>query len=291
MRALILMLVPACALYGPSEDPPWYPDAWTIVPDAWRPQPDAGWDGTAPCDVPAPCPPASPGRVSLCGRLIDLETDQPLVGSPASAVWIEFFDALDYAGNPDGAQPLDPDYYFRDACGRFIARDVPRPSLGYLAITTDDAGSGAYRRTALAKPLASGQVRSDLRLLAFRSTTDDAWTTQAGLGAQTFADRGAVFALFTHAEAPVEGVSINRNGSVDGANDFYFSDEDPRTRTTVAPSLGATGPNGAALLLGSSLVEHSGTGGTPPDCNWSSELATAVPSVLWIVDLPTECFL
>lgn len=302
MRMVILVglaVIPGCTLYAGSDGDdgvdaalvPWDFDA-QISYDAGPPVHD--------CAIARPCPSASPGRVSVCGHLVDVETDEQLRAEfPAYAVCgsgseatdgacqlaITFYDALDFAGNPTGATPLGVSEFLLDDCGRFIAHDVQRPSLGFLGIAVDDA-SGApddHRLTGVAFPVSSGQVLANTKVYGLATTTDAAWTAQAGLGGSTFNDRGAVLTLFTDSTGgPVSGVQVRSNGSVRPADDYYFGDATPRTRTTVDADLTATGPNGASLLLNSALVEHSGTGGEPSGCSWSSSLAASIAGVVFV---------
>lgn len=294
-----LALLPGCILYE-APDRAERADA-ALVPwdfDA-RVEVDAGVTEMA-CGPDLACPTASPGRVSVCGRLFDVETGVGI--EAASPRWqacgsgeeatdgpcqldIRFYDALDFAGNPNGATPLTYQTLLRDDCGRFVAHNVQRPSLGFLGIGVDD-GAGQpddHRLTGVAFAVSSGQVRSREPVFALQRATDTAWSAQAGLGASTFVDRGAILTLFTDDEGtPVPGVRVTSNGSVRAADDFYYSDLDPKTRATVDPSRTTTGPNGASLMLNSSLVEHSGAGGEPAGCSWSSGLAASIPGVLFV---------
>jgi hypothetical protein len=302
MRMAILVglaAAPACTLYGGGSGDDGVDAA--IVPWDFDAQPVTDAAGVInDCAVPRPCPAASPGRVSVCGQLVDVATDQQLTAAMpwfgvcgsgmeatdgACELAITFYDALDFAGNPTGATPLGVSELILDDCGRFTARDIQRPSLGFLGIGIDDA-SGApddHRLTGVAFPVSSGQVIPRTRAYALTNGTDDAWAAQAGLGASTFVDRGAVLTMFVDADGnAVSGVGVTSNGSQRPGDDYYFSDVDPRTRTTVAPALTSTGPNGCSLMLNSALVEHSGTGGEPTGCSWSSSLAASIAGVLFV---------
>ncbi len=298
----LLLLAPACGDAGATfADARTGPDA--TVPDALVPDaeaPDAAPPDTMPdsCDVALPCPAASANRVSVCGRLADLVTGQlivsatptPLVcgteGAPTDgpcALAIGFYDALDFAANPTGAVPLPVEELVIDGCGRFQADSIQRPQLGFLAVTTDDA-SGAddlHRLTGSALPVTSGQVIRGLHPLVVTRAADTAWSEQAGLGKATFIDRGVIFARFLHGAAPVAGVRMTSNSELRPTDTFYFGDTDATQRTTVAPGQTATGANGAALMVGSSLVEHSAIGGVPSGCEWPSQLAVSIPGALF----------
>ncbi len=292
-----LALLPACSLYQAENDDhvdaarvPWDFDA-QVVADAGPPE--------MACAPDLPCPSAAPGRVTVCGRLLDVETDLGI--ESANPRWaecgtakaatdgpcqleIQFYDALDFAGNPTGATPLQYANLYRDDCGRFVAENVQRPSLGFLGIGVDDASGepDTHRLTGVAFPVTSGQIRTREMVYSLRTETDVAWSAQAGLGASSFVDRGVILTLFVDGDgAPVAGAKVVSNGSVRAADDYYFSDTNPRLRSTVDPSLTAAGLNGAGLMLNSPLVEHSGMGGEPTGCHWSSALAASIPGVLF----------
>lgn len=264
-----------------------------------------GTGGSTSCNSSLPCPAAGSNRVTVCGRLFDIETDDRIESaaptfedcdpaSPASEgpcqLKITFYDALDFAGNPTGAAPLTPQNFRLDDCGRFVAENIPRPSLGFLGVAVDDQ-SGApddHRLTGVAFPVTSGQVRNNQQTYVVRRTTDVAWSTDADVtgnqglsGSNTFVDKGVFLSMFRHGNNPVAGVTVTSNGSVRSADDFYFTDTDATTRVDTNPN-GPTGVNGAALLLNSSLVEHSGQGAEPAGCVWPSDLAASIPGVLFV---------
>lgn len=264
------------------------------VPDAAPP------DGAPPasCDVPLPCPAPDAGKVSVCGQLHDAETSAPIqaasptflaCGTDGAAtdgpctLAVQVYDALDFASNPTGAVPLPAAEVVVDDCGRFRARDVTRPALGFVGLAVDDAAGADddHVLSGTARPAASGAVLSGLRMLVVRATTDAAWSTQAGLIGDSFAERGVVLATFVDGDAPVAGVALTRNGGVVEADTSYFSDTAPATRTTVDPGQTATGANGSALMLGSPLVEHSGEGAERGGCLWSTGLAASIPGVVF----------
>jgi len=74
---------------------------------------------------------------------------------------------------------------------------------------------------------------------------------------------------------------VTRGGtSVPTADDFSFADNSTTMRTmpVASDSPQVTGKNGSMLLLNSTLVDHSGTGGTglPGNCRWASALGASV---------------
>lgn len=256
---------------------------------------------------PIPCPVPSGGKLSVCGRLHDIETSQPIVGantgaacdpdvpeaSGPCALELQFYDALQFAGDPTGATPLPYDRLRVNDCGYFAAENIPAPALGFLGIGVDDAGSAdSYALSGVAIASVAGAREPDLTLYATRRTTDEMWTTSAEnpYGASTFSEHGVYVAIFLDENGPVEGVVVTQNGSPQPASDYYFSDTDPLMRSTVDTSLTSTGPNGTALLGDSQLVNHSGTGGgIPANCQWPSNLADAIPGVVFIQERHLVC--
>ncbi len=259
-----------------------------------------GVGGVNDCSMPLPCPGAASNKVTVCGRLRDVQTDavieeaaptfldcDPAAPSDTGPCQIEisFYDALDFAGNPTGAAKLKPQNFHMDDCGRYVAENINRPSLGFLGIATEDA-SGApddHRLTGVAFPVTSGQVRNNQQTYVVTRATDVAWSTDPDVGfpsTNTFIDKGVFMSIFRHGNTPVAGVTVTSNGSPRANDDYYFTDTDPVTRLDTTPT-GPTGVNGAALLLNSSLVEHSGQGGEPSGCVWPSDLAASIPGVLF----------
>lgn len=285
-----LATLPGCVFYVDDGDdqPPSVDAGWWPSPDAWPQRPDADI-GDGPCDLNLTCPAASPNRVSVCGRILDVETSQPVEG-PA-VVDITPYDALEFAGNPNGATPLAYEDKLVDACGRFRLHNINRPSLGFLGLAVDDPSGGTadtYAMGAVAFAVGSGENRNRERVFAIRHATDAQWTSQAGLIGQSFVTRGALLAIFLDEEGePVAGVTVTEAGATEPQNDYYFAGANPWTRTTVNPSLTATGANGSALKIDSALVEHSGEG----NCvgTWDSALAASIPDVLFVTI--RHCFL
>jgi len=256
--------------------------------------------GGGTCDSELTCPQADASKVSVCGRLYDVETDEQLrAAAPNVAdclsggaadgpceMKITFYDALEFAGNPSGATPIVPQDFLLDDCGRFRAHNLQRPSLGFLGIGVDDddGSPDVHRLTGVAFPVVSAETRNRQKTYVVREATNQAWSDDAGLGT-SFVDQGAFMTVFHGAgDVPVEGVQITEMGSVEAGNDYYFSDTDPNTRSTIDLTKNSTGVNGAGIKLNSALVEHSGTGG---GCTWESALAASIPTVLFFS--PREC--
>jgi hypothetical protein len=190
------------------------------------------------------------------------------------------YDALMFAGNPTGTQPLQPERLTVNTCGRFIAENLPAPPLGFLAIAVDDhhevAPPDEYVLSAVALPTIAGLREDDLMLYAVRRSTDDLWTLTAGspFGASTFVYRGALLPIFRHRGAPAAGV--------DARADYYFSDLDPYERTTIDSAQESTGPNGSALVVDSGLASQPDIP-APEGCWWRDQpLADTIPGVYFV---------
>lgn len=256
-----------------------------------------GTGGPTSCATNLPCPTAAMGKVTVCGRFYDLENDtQITAGTPAflkcsedghapdgpCQLDIKFYDALDFAGNPSGAVPLANEGIEIDDCGRYVARNISRPQLGFLGIGVDDAAGEAdnHKLSGVAFPVSSGQVRTGQKTYVVRNAVDTDWSADVSLS-PTFAARGVFVSIFQYGNNPVSGVTVTDSNGARPNDDYYFSDTAPLSRTTVIED-GPTGANGTALLLNSSLVEHSGTGGEPDGCQWPSDLAASIPGVYFI---------
>jgi hypothetical protein len=263
--------------------------------------------GGGGCDTDLTCPQAAANKVSVCGRLYDVETDEQIRGTDAMGATcgsgsevlegpcefeITFYDALEFAGDPGGATPIVPQDFRIDDCGRYLAHNLNRPQLGFLGIGVDDCpGASEFgcagaapddnALTGVAFPVSSAQVRNRQKTYVVRNTTDMQWSTDASLS-PGFAERGAFMTVFTIAGVPEAGVQITEGGTVEAANDYYFDDASTATRSSIDPGLSASGMNGAGIKINSALVEHSGTGGAlPSGCTWDSALAAAIPGVVF----------
>jgi hypothetical protein len=255
-----------------------------------------GVGGPGGCQANLPCPTAASGKVTVCGRLFDVETDEPLeAASPTfmpcdnggaddgpCELSVTFYDALDFAGNPTGAVPIVPTEFTLDDCGRYVAKDMTRPQLGFLGIGVDDGTGGDYRLSGVAIPVSAGLTRNNMKTYVARESTNLLWSNADGVNlSPSFVDRGVFVSIFQYDGDPVAGVTVTDSNGARPNDDYYFSDTDPFTRTMVVPG-GPTGANGTALLLNSSLVEHSGAGAEPDGCVWPSDLAASIPGVMFI---------
>ncbi len=275
------------------------------------PQPDGtilcvGTGGVMGCDMG--CPAADTGKVTVCGYLSDVETDadisdgpnggaqcdpgNPTASGPCS-ITLSFYDALAFAQNPTTTAPLTPELLTINDCGHFVAKNIPAPATGYLAVGVDDidnANNDNYTLAGVAIPATSALQRKGLQTYAVRNSTDDKWSMSAGV-AQNFSALGAYVPIFKHREVPVSGVTVTANGSpVPANNQYFFTDTDPASRTMVVPSStqSSTGANGTAIVINTPLVNHSGQGGSIDSCSWPSDLAAAIGGVYFVQLRETE---
>ncbi len=252
--------------------------------------------GGGGCDSNRPCPSAGPNKVTVCGRFYNVENDQliqaadPQVAECGTAsaatdgpcaLDLKFYDALDFAGNPQGAVPLAVESLYVDDCGRYVATNISRPQLGFLGVGVDDK-SGApdtYELTGVAFPVSSGAVRNNTATYVMQKSTNTNWSSMVGLS-PTFVQRGVFASVYLYRNMPVEDVTITDSNGARPNDDYYFTNTEATLRTLVTAT-GPTGPNGTALILNSSLVEHSGSGGEPSGCQWPSDLAASVPGLMF----------
>ena len=263
--------------------------------------------GGGGCSLPCPVPAAN--HNTICGQLFDAETNQPIEADDVASepgrkcdfdnpettgpcsLEVKFYDALSFAQNPTGTPPLSTDSITINNCGRYAGVNIPTPALGFLGVGVDDSTEGSttdWVLSAVAFPSAPGWRDPDRVTFVVATTTDQAWTTSAGnpFGATTFAQKGVFFPIFLNGNGstpvPVTGVKITRDPGVPfPADDYYFDDADPDTRASIAAAQESTGANGAGLMVNSDLVDHGGEGGLPSECSWPSDLAKAIPGVVF----------
>ncbi len=264
-----------------------------------------GVGGVGGCSADLACPTPASNKMSVCGRLYDVETDERIIGTDAVGarcgsgdevlegpcqLKVGFYDAIEYANDPSGATELAREDFFLDDCGRYVVKNVNVPL--FMGIAVDDA-SGApdtHRNTGVAFPAAAATIRNRQKSYVITRATDEAWSVAAGApfsATNTFVDVGVYMAIFMKESTPVLGVTVTgANNASRPGDDYYFTDTDPTTRSMVVAG-GPTGANGAALLINSGLVAHSGTGGEPTDsedrpCHWPSDLADSIAGVLFL---------
>ncbi len=271
-------------------------DAIVVSGDAFPPI-DGAWD--LDCAVPLPCPVPAAHRATLCGRILDAETDEVVAAASPTrqactgvttsgpcSLRVRYFDAIDFAADPNGAIPLVPETSMVDDCGRFRATNMMRAPLGFIAIVVDDAvgimPAEAHVVTGVAYTNELASQSTDVRAFATRRSTEQLWSMGAGLTGQSFAQRGVLLKVFVHQGEPVAGVTVRRNDASVPADDYYFADAG-RTRRLVDPVRSATGPNGSVLVLNSpSPTDHGGAGSEPAGCQWPRNLGASIPGVVSI---------
>lgn len=246
------------------------------------------------CSIELICPTPITGKSCISGRLSDAQNAAPIeaIVSPESScsgdaeggpcdLTLEIHDAVSFASNPATSTPLSFGELLVDGCGRFRFSDMTPSGTGFVTLTVGDSRV-FYELSAHTTPLVANDTVEQFNALAVRISTVQIWTDTAGepFGADTFADRGVLFSTFTKDGNPVSAVTILRSGAPQANADYYFSDLDSNTRTTVSPGQNNSGANGAALMVDSSLVNHSGTGGETESCVWSNELAGTFAGVV-----------
>lgn len=259
--------------------------------------------GETGCNSPIACPAPSAGRITICGRLYDTQTGAPIEdagatgavcpGTPTAdgpcSLKMQFFDAVEFAGNPTGATPQTPAGGLTiDTCGRFRASDLPEASLGFMGVAVDDANGTADRHKLTGVALANGDALPARNVSAYatRNETDTTWTSGAALAGQSFATRGALLMVFRHRGEGVADVTARRGNQAVPNDDYYFTDASTLTRNNVDTATGRnkTGMNGAVLVLDAThaVSSYDGVGGEPATCQWPSNLAAAVLGVVFV---------
>lgn len=258
---------------------------------------------TGGCDSEIQCQAPDSGRITLCGRIWDAETDDPIAAAlntpemmcnPAApttdgpcSLRVRFFDALDFASNPATAMPImPPEGVFTDGCNRYRGHNMTRPQFGFIGIGVDDAPgitpAVPHRLTGVATANALATPGRGFKAYITRVSTDNLWTSTSGIGGMTFAQRGVLAIVFQYKGAPRAGVTVRRAGATIPADDYYFSDT-TKARTMVSAALTMTGANGTGLVVNTdSPTAHDGIGAEPAGCQWPSNLAAAIPNVVFM---------
>jgi hypothetical protein len=268
-----------------------------------------------PCGVPLQCPKPSPGKMTICGQLYNIETmaefqdpdsatGDPCVTATADgpcALRMDAFDAIDFAthaGSSTPATPLQVGGTYLDNCGRYRFEDVPMPSSPFVGLGFDDkdaakAGpAGATNAVGVATAFASDTAVNLEAFIAKKSTTD----TWQGSGGPPVSG-GVYVPIFRAHKCDLDGttctgdaaetqsgVQIYKNAQQVPNNDFYFADTDNQ-HTQVDPSLTSTGANGTGLLTGASVADMlawTGMGGISDttNCTWEKHAAASLPNIV-----------
>lgn len=260
---------------------------------------DAPIDGVSgACVAELVCPPPGAGT-TICGRLWDVESDQPLAaegidptlpcGMPTPSgpcsLRLRFFDLFAYANDPINAAPLMPGAVLVDGCGRFRAENIPNPPIGYIVVVTDDfpgvPAQTPHRPTGIMVRSSTLPI-AQTRAFSTRVSTDNLWSSNAGLA--SFAEQGVALFVFRYLDTPRSGVRVRRAGAFIPGEDFYFNNPGSG-RSSVSPADNMTGPNGSALVAGGgsrSLMSYDGQGNEPPGCNWGSANASIIPGAVLV---------
>jgi len=243
-----------------------------------------------PCVDPGPCPAPPAGDITLCGRVIDLETSLAVrSGGPE----IRVFDPVAFASDPDGA--VAAAVVTPDSCGWFST--TVDGLLGVALVHTGPfpPATSSYQRVIQRVDADPGQaVRINAWVL--RGVTDAAWSAAAGLGGQTFSDLGTTLLIFADVNAPalpplqgtpVAGVTATKNGLSAPADDYYFSDTEPLGRATVDPGGAVTGADGSALVVNVSAVTV--LDGDATGCGFSAGMAPSFAGLFTVREVPGNC--
>ncbi len=248
------------------------------------------------CDVPLDCPsPTLANHVSLCGRVYDSETTQPLddgTQGTAAGVEIRLYDPLLFVNDPS-TMPFETGAV--DSCGRFALKNVMSPGP-FIALAIEDKTGSAddtYVLTGVARPTTTPKIQ--LNAFVTRHDTDLAWSASAGLAGPTFGARGVYLAIYEDAATPlaplagtpVAGVTGTVAGAQDPSGDYYFSDTTPLSRAMVDPAANATNGNGAMLVIGASgLVSF---GGMSSSCSFTQVSGATLANVVFVQEFAGHC--
>lgn len=255
--------------------------------------------GTHDCSTPISCPASTGGKMSLCGQLVDIETNDPIRagGTPMGmncdpnapdpdgpcSLRIRVYDALAFAGNPNTATELAHDAVVIDDCGRYRVTGINYGAAQFIGIGVDNntmVTTKLYDLSGNATLPQPGTPVTGFPLYATRIATDTTWSTAAGLS-PSLVTRGVYTAIFLYHNAPVAGVKITKSGTAPTL--FYFKDTDPTKRSMIDTSLTVTGVDGAGLATNSTgLTNYSGTGSEPTGCMWPSNFGDQIAGVNFI---------
>ena len=254
------------------------------------------------CATDLPCAAPMAGRSTICGRLFDSQTDQPIEAAGATGALcdpdnptadgpcsfkLSYVDALQFAMTPTSTPELMSDSTIVDDCGRFKATNIALSSFGFTGIAIDDAAGTGDRVKLTGVALDDDTAKPARRFAGYvtRNETDLAWTTTSGIAGESFATRGVLAAVFRHGPMSVAGVAMRRGGNPIADDDFYFTDASNSTRNTVSPAGGqaVTGMNGTALVIDAPApTEHGGAGAEPAGCRWPASLAASIRGVVFM---------
>lgn len=214
-----------------------------VPPDArFGSAPDAA---VQPCEVQLDCPAPDADKLTVCGRLYDVEFDGVLSGF----LHVDFFDTPTFAADPETAPDLAREMYQYDACGRFRVTNLEVPASHLLMIVVDDSPQGFpddHTATLMVVPVEPGQAYGAIPAHVIASWSEQAWVDTVG---SDYRDLGSELIIHQMDGVPVAGVPIDiGTGSPQDA--YAFSDGNVGSRNQIAPGVTTTGINGAELRIG-----------------------------------------
>ncbi len=253
----------------------------------------SGVDSADGCPLQPDCPQPPSGDITLCGRVVDLETSQPITTDPPD---VRVFDPTKLRQDPLNAVEL-----------AVVTPDV----CGYFTTTIDGSSEGLVVHTG-SIPIFSNDPRRVISLVmtqpgqVYRQnawvlgrTVDQRWSTDANLSGPSFAESGSILPIFVNVNqqapdgsplqgVPVAGVAMTADGSAltDGA--YYFSDADSLTRSTVAPAQMTTGTNGSGLWR-SAGGAFSMLSGTKTSCTFPKAQGSVILGMVQVQEIAGSC--
>lgn len=250
---------------------------------------DGGGDAGG-CPAVGDCPDPPAGDITVCGRVLDLQTSSPITAGPPT---VRVFDFVDLRLDPAAA--IAAATVTPDACGWFTT--TVDGLIGIIVVHTGELppATGDHRRVVEVVTTAPGQtVRANA--WALRGDTDAAWSAAAGLGGETFADLGSLLAIYVDVDqpavpplqgAPLAGATVLINGQDVPADDFYFADPGPLARSQLVPGQAAAGADGSGLLRDvPPLAEVSGQA---PGCAFPAVNTLSIGGTLQVQEIAGTC--
>jgi len=258
--------------------------------------------GGGGCSAPFPCPAPSAGKQTICGQLYDFETSALFRTADASgercpatptadgpcALGIVAYDAIEFASNPQTAEPLEMGELYIDDCGRYRLSDITPGASPFIGLGIDDAlpanrgPGGLTNAVGVATSRAPDTATRDLEGFIVAPSTTAKWASSGGPSIATgyFA---MVFRAMRTGTMNQSGVTALRMTTPIPDDDFYF-DADETTRETIDGAATSTGANGTALVTDAALADgaYTGTGGLPAECRWSARPGVTLPGVVFI---------
>ena len=259
-----------------------------------------GTSGGLGCDQTLPHPtPSDSNHQTICGQIYDLENDAKFAASGAKgvrctatttdgpcALAFKAFDAVTFAGNPQGTTPQPVGDTYIDDCGRYRLENIQIPGSPYLGLGLDDANApgpaGVTNTMGTGTLTAGGSALKDFDAFVVKKSVTDMWA--AGGVSITDGPIVNIFRAHQTGEAEQSGVTFTRNGATVPNDDFYFS-ANATTRDTLDSTASATGKNGTAIVIHAKLTDgpaNSGMGGLDATCVWDSHPAASLAGIVFV---------